>query len=263
MSCSDNFGVPSWWCRVRAVWFRHIRVYTSNLWSNALPPFLEPLIFLAGLGIGLGAYVEDVGQINYILFLASGVIMTSSMYTAAFECSYGTFIRLEFDKVYDGMLGAPISPADLIIGEILFAGSKSTFFALAVLVVTWLLGIITSPWSIGAVLVGFLCGIMFATLSLWITAWVKNINHFNFYYTGFLSPMFFFSGIVFPLESLPQYARWGAETLPLTHVVRIARAFCIPEQFGWYLLIDLLYCLLMILVTGRLAIRSLRKRMID
>jgi len=263
MRCNNDFTTPSFWCRVNAVRYRHTRVYNSNFWSNAVPPFLEPLIFLAGLGIGFGAYIQTMGTVNYILFLGSGIIVTSSMYTAAFECTYGTFIRLEFDKVYDGMLGAPISPTDLIVGEILFAGSKGAFFALAVLIVTWVLGIINSPWSILAVLVGFLCGIMFATLSMWITSWVKNINHFNFYFTGLLSPMFFFSGTVFPLENLPRSVQWAAEVIPLTHVVRLARAFCIPDTLGWHLMSDLAYCLIFIVVTGLFAVRGLKKRLID
>lgn len=228
-----------------------------------MPPFLEPLILLAGLGIGLGSYIQTMGTVNYILFLASGIIVTSSMYTAAFECTYGTFIRLEFDDIYDGMLGAPLVPLDLILGEILFAGSKGAFFALAVLAVTWVLGIITAPLSVLAALAGFLCGLMFATLSMWITSWVKNINHFNFYFTGLLSPMFFFSGTVFPLEDLPSAIRCTAEALPLTHAVRMARACCIPEDLGWHLLWDMWYCLGFIVVFSWLAARGMKKRLID
>lgn len=263
MSFNNEYTTPSLWCRISSVWYRHARVYGSDFISNAFPPFLEPLIFLAGLGIGFGTYIQTMGAINYILFLASGIVVTSSMYTAAFECTYGTFIRLEFDKVYDGMLGAPLSPDNLILGEMLFAGTKGFFFALAVLLVTWILGIITAPISIMAALVGFICGIMFAALSLWITSLVKNINHFNFYFTGLLSPMFFFSGAVFPLDNLPETIQWVAEAIPLTHVVRLARAFCIPQGTNWHLLIDLLYCMIFIAVTGWLAMNGLKKRMID
>ncbi|MEN6349762.1 MAG: ABC transporter permease [Syntrophomonas sp.] len=262
MNYSNEYKVPSLWQRVSSVWYRHFRVYNSSFFSNALPPFLEPLILLAGLGIGFGAYIQNMGAMNYILFLASGIIVTSSMYTAAFECTYGTFIRLEFDNIYDGMLGAPISPQNLIIGEILFAGSKGFFFALAVLIVTWLAGIITYPWSIMAAFVGFICGIMFATLSLWITSVVKNINHFNFYFTGLLSPMFFFSGAVFPIENLPRTMQWLAEVIPLTHAVRMARAFCVPGRLGSYLLYDLAYCAVFIIITGYFAIRRLKKRLV-
>lgn len=260
MNCNKP---PSLWRRITSVWYRHVRVYNSDFLSNVFPPFLEPLILLVGLGIGFSKYIQSMGAMDYILFLASGIIVTSSMYTAAFECSYGTFIRLEYDRVYDGMLGAPISPYDIIIGEILFAGTKGFFFAFAVLTVTWIAGIITYPWSIMATVVGFVCGIMFATMSMWITALVKNINHFNFYFTGLLSPMFFFSGAVFPLENLPLLWQRVAEGIPLTHTVRLARAFCVPGLLDTHMLTDLLYCLVFIIITGWLAFRGIGKRLID
>ena len=95
--------------RIFGVWFRHTRVYTKNIFSNGLPPFLEPLIFLAGVGLGLGKYItQSMEGLTYIEFLGTGLLMTAAMFTASFECTFGTFIRMEFEKVYDGMLAAPI-----------------------------------------------------------------------------------------------------------------------------------------------------------
>ena len=262
MSFNNEYSVPSLFHRTLSVWLRHVIVYKSNFFSNAFPPFLEPLISLAGLGLGLGAFIQTMGNMSYILFLASGLIVTSAMFTAAYECTFGTFIRLEFDKVYDGMLGAPLSPNNLMVGEILFAGTKGFFFSFAVLLVIWVAGIVNYPLSILATLVGFITGVMFGSLSMFITSFVKNINHFNFYFTGLLSPMFFFSGVVFPLESLPPALRNVAEVVPLTHVVRLARALSVPDTLKLSLLLDLAYCIVFAIIFGWLAIRSLRKRMI-
>lgn len=262
MIYNDQYRLPSFLTRILSIWYRHFRVYTSSFFSNAFPPFLEPLIFLAGLGIGIGGYIPSMGDMNYTLFLASGLIVTSSMYTASFECTYGTFIRLEFDMVYDGMLGAPISPKDLIMGEILFVGTKGFFFSFAVLIVIWAVGIISYPLSIMATLVGFLTGILFGTMSMLITSFVRNINHFNFYFTGLLTPMFFFSGVVFPTERLPKALAFAAEAIPLTHVVRMARAFCVPGKLELGLFYDLIYCMVFIVITGWFAVKGLKKRMI-
>jgi len=247
--------------RLYGVWFRHMRVYTRNLLSNGLPPFLEPLIFLGGIGLGLGHYVEEMNGVPYIEFLAAGLLMTSAMFTAAFECSFGTFIRLEFDKVYDGMLAAPMSVTDLIVGEILWAGTKGLFFSCTVLVIVGSFGLVPFPQSLLTPLVGFLTGVMFATLSLLVSSFVKNINHFNFYFTGLLSPMFFFSGVVFPLENLPPAVRPIAEIVPLTHSVRLVR-----HLVGWKwtgtAVLDLGYILVFSGVFGFLAVARLKKRLI-
>ncbi|MBF0318776.1 MAG: ABC transporter permease [Nitrospirae bacterium] len=248
--------------RIYSVWYRHMRVYSSNLLSNGLPPFLEPLIFLAGIGLGLGKYVPNFGAIPYVGFLAMGLPITTAMMTASFECTFGTFINLEFNKVYDGMLAAPISVNDLIMGEILWAGTKGFFFAFAVLAVAAPFGIIPLPGGLVMPFAGFITGLMFASLSLLVTSYVKTISFFNFYFTGFLSPMFFVSGVVFPVEELPEALRYVSELLPLTHPVRLARALCL-SQFSSALLFDVLYIAAFTVLAGYLALKRLRRRLID
>ncbi|MFW6245483.1 MAG: ABC transporter permease [Fibrobacterota bacterium] len=247
--------------RIFSVWYRHFRVYTKNIFSNGLPPFLEPLIFLAGIGLGMNRYIDQMEGIPYLTFLATGLPITAAMFTAAFECSYGTFIRLEYDRVYDGMLSAPISVSNLLIGEILWAGTKGFFFSFAVVTVVAAFGLVPLPSGLLAPFVGFLAGVMFASLSLVVTSFVGNINHFNFYFTGFLSPMFFFSGVVFPVENLPPFLRSIAEIFPLTHVVRMTRLLSFWE-LDPVMLWDLLFIALFTLVSGFFAIRRLGRKLI-
>ncbi|MBN1506724.1 MAG: ABC transporter permease [Sedimentisphaerales bacterium] len=262
MRSSSAVTYPSLAQRLFSVWYRHTRVYTKNLISNGLPPFLEPLLFLLGVGLGLGQYVtSSMEGLSYIDFLGTGLLVTAAMFTAAYECTFGTFIRLEFEKVYDGMLAAPITVNDLIVGEIIWVGTKGLFFTFAVLCILTLFGITHLPESLLSPLVGFLTGLMFATLSLWITSFVKTINHFNFYLTGIVSPMFFFSGVVFPISNLPRSVQFIAEIVPLTHAVYLARAVC-TNHYRLRLLADLLYVAVFIVVFGWLAIRRLRRRLI-
>jgi lipooligosaccharide transport system permease protein len=249
--------------RLFGVWCRHYAVYTRNLYSNSFPPFMEPLIFLAAVGIGIGKFISGtVEGLQYLEFLATGLLMTSAMYTSAFECSYGTFIRLEFDKVYDGMLAAPITAENLIIGEILWAGTKGLFFSFAVLAVMAAFGVITSPYSVITPVFGFATGIMFAVLSLLVTSYVKNINHFNFYFTGVLSPMFFFSGVIFSIGDLPQCLRIVSEVLPLTHTVRLVRVCCAGGMSS-IIIWDFAYVAIFTVVVGWFAVHRLRKRLVN
>ncbi len=263
MRSSDSLAVPSLAQRLFSVWYRHVRVYTKNLLSNGLPPFLEPLLFLLGVGLGLGQYIkQEMEGLTYLEFLGTGLLVTTAMFTSVFECTYGTFIRLEFEKIYDGMLAAPITVNNLIVGEILWAGTKGFFFSFAVLCVLTVFRIIHLPQGLLAPFVGFLTGVMFATLSLLVTSFVKTINHFNFYMTGFISPMFFFSGAVFPVSNLPSSVRFVAEVVPLTHAVRLVRATC-TGRYGLNLAADLAYVAVFILVIGVLAIRRIRGRLIS
>ncbi len=261
MKSSRKAAYPPLWRRLYSVWFRHMRVYTRHLLSNGLPPFLEPLIFLVGIGLGLGRFIETMDGLPYLVFLGTGLPVTAAMWTSAFECSYGTFIRLEFEKVYDGMLAAPLTAENLIVGEIIWAGTKGLFFSFSVICILLLFGIVELPYALFAPAVGFLTGIMFACLSLYITSFVKTINHFNFYMTGLLSPMFFFSGIVFPTSELPLAVQPFAELVPLTHSVQLVRAVILNEYQPRHIA-DLAYIAVFTAVLGTLAVKRLKKRLV-
>jgi len=146
------------------------------------------------------------------------------------------------------------------------ASTKGIFFTFAVLVVFLILAafgyrVIPLTQALLTPLFGFLVGLMFGTMSMFVTSFVKVINHFNFYFTGLLSPMFFFSGVVFPLSQLPRGLQWFAELVPLTHPTRLVRGLC-AGRYDWIMLADLAYILGFIAVMGLLAVRRLQKRMI-
>ncbi|MCK5203429.1 MAG: ABC transporter permease [Desulfobacterales bacterium] len=258
---NNSLHIPSLMHRLGSVWYRHYRVYRQNIFSNGIPPFLEPLFFLAGIGLGLGKYVGFIDDVPFLLFIAAGIAVPSAMFTASFECTFGTYIRLEYDKVYDGMISAPLKVTDLFVGEILFAATKGLFFSGAVTIVLAAFGLTAGPGFLFAPLIGFFTGALFASLSLLVTSVVKNINHFNFYFTGLLTPMFFFSGIIFPIENMPPVLRVVARILPLAHAVSLTRA-------GWFgswkpeLLLNMLYMASVTILLGAWAIRRLRRRLL-
>lgn len=259
---NNNAIYPGFLRRVMSVWYRHMRVYTSELVGNAIPPFLEPLLFIAGIGLGLSKHIGLIGDLNFLQFMSSGILVTSAMFTSAFECTYGTYFRLETEGDYDGMLGTPLTANDLVIGEIFWSGTKGFFFTLSVLVILYIFDLVPIGFSLLTPFVGFLTGLMFATLSLFITSFTKSMTQFNFYFTGFLSPLFYFSGVFFPVSDLPGIVRGIAEALPLLHSVRLVRSLCFGE-FSNVLLWDLAYIVIFVTVFGIISVRSMRRRLID
>ena len=263
----SNSNYPSLARRLLNVWIRHIKIYKRNLFSNAISPFIDPLLFIVGIGLGLGVYIGSIdyggiSNIPFITFLTTGIAISSSMFTATFETTYGTHIRLYYDKVYDGMLGAPLTAYDIIFGEGLWAGTKGLIFCLAIAIVGLIFGIIPANLLIIAPILGFIGGIMFAALGFFITSFVNTINHYSILFTAVLSPMFFFSGVIFPLENLPPVVRPIAEILPLTHPVRIGRALAFGIKND-LLLFDLSYIAIFIIVIGMIAVKRLRKKLLD
>ncbi len=253
---------PGFLYRVYTVWLRHITVYNRHFISNAFPPLIEPLIFLVAIGLGISPMIKETLNLNFLKFVATGIVAAPAMWTSAFECSYATFIRLEFEKVYDGILSAPIKVKDLFTGEIIWAGTKAFMFSAIVLGVVSLFGLIPSYFAFFVPVIGFLTGCMFGAISLFVTSFVRTINHFSFYFTGFISLMFVFSGIMFPLKNLSANIRFLADILPLTHSVKLMRAFSTGD-LSYSLIYSLVYIILLAVIMTMLAIKFLRKRLID
>ena len=118
------------------VWFRHYRVYANTLLANAMPPVLEPLFFFTAIAFGLGKYLPEFEEMPYRSYIASGILVTSAMFTGIYECTFGTFVRLVFQKAYDAMLGTHLRISEIFTGEMVFTGTKGAVFATIVMLVT-------------------------------------------------------------------------------------------------------------------------------
>ncbi|RYF79866.1 MAG: nodulation protein NodJ [Comamonadaceae bacterium] len=224
---------PSVWAppRVTARWWP---VFLRNLlvWRKLAVPSLigniaEPLIWLVAFGYGMGALVGQV-QVNgtavpYILFLASGSICMSAMNAASFEALYSAFSRMHVQKTWDGILNAPVGLDDVVFAEMLWAAFKSVFTVTAILLVMLALGISHSPKLIAAWFILAGCGVVFSSVALIFNALAKGYDFFTYYFTLFMTPMMFLSGVFFPLDQLPGPVRMVADWLPLTNAVALVR----------------------------------------
>ncbi|MBP6406324.1 MAG: ABC transporter permease [Proteobacteria bacterium] len=224
---------PSIW-RAPDLSFRWWPVFLRNLlvWKKLAIPSLvgniaEPLMWLVAFGYGMGALVGQVqvgaDKVPYILFLASGSICMSAMNAASFEALYSAFSRMHVQKTWDGIMNAPISLDNVVMAEMMWAAFKAMFTVTAILCVMLALGISHSPKLLVAwpVLLG--AGITFSCIALIFNALASGYDFFTYYFTLFLTPMMFLSGVFFPREQLPHAVRVASDWLPLTNAVEIVR----------------------------------------
>lgn len=215
---------PPFYRRVIAVWFRHVRVYSNYFLANATPAVFEPIFFLLAVGYGVGRYIEvEFNGLPYAEFMVPGLLGMTSLYTAAFEASYSTFIRLRFQKTYQGMIATPVTRTDIFLGELLWCATKGLLFSFIVCSVLALCGAVRSPWAVLVPFIGFLSALTFGGLSFIVTSYIKTINHFQYYFTIVLTPLVFFSGLMFPVEKLPYNLEYVAYALPMFHVIETFR----------------------------------------
>ena len=211
--------------------WRFIRVWQRNrdvffgLWHAEAPGFLaEPIIILLAMGLGLGAYVGLVDGQRYIEFIVPGLIAGYAMFSANFECTYGTFFRMEYQKTFDAIIATPLNIEDVTAGEIFWGATRSVLTGSVMLAVAAAFQLVHSPWALLIPIICFLEGILFSAIALFFTSVVPSIYSFNYYYSLFITPMFFFSGVFFPMSSFPEIVRTLSWAVPLTPVVYITRA---------------------------------------
>jgi lipooligosaccharide transport system permease protein len=147
------------------------------------------------------------------------------MFAAVYECTYGTYIRMTFQKTFDAILATPVNLDDLVAGELIWGATKSVIFGITITIVIALFGLVDSPLIVLAIPLIFLCGLIFAEISVIFAAIVPGIDSFSYFYTLFMTPLFLFSGIFFPLDAMPRVVTDIAVLTPLYHLVNICRAF--------------------------------------
>jgi lipooligosaccharide transport system permease protein len=224
---------PSLW-RVPSITWRWWPVFLRNLlvWKKLAIPSLvgniaEPLIWLVAFGYGMGALVGQVNlggqQVPYLLFLASGSICMSAMQAASFEALYSAFSRMQMQKTWDGIMNAPVGLDDIVFAETLWAAFKAIFTVSIIMVVMLLLGI-SHEWTLLlAWPILLLVGITFSCIAMIFTALAKGYDFFTYYFTLFLTPMMFLSGVFFPREQLPGWMQAITQWLPLSAAIDLVR----------------------------------------
>lgn len=220
------FKMPDISFRAYRVWQRNrdsfIRFYRASLIGS----LGEPVMYLFGMGLGIGGYLSSVDGMPYIQFIAPGIIMITAMYSASFECTFGSYTRLKGQKTYEGILATPLSVGDIVMGDILWGATRSLISGGVMITIILLAGLMKGPlkFVIPILILVFLVGLLFSSMAMIATALSPSYEFFSYYFTLALTPMFFFAGIFFPLAKFPFFVIWFSYLLPLTYAVNISRS---------------------------------------
>lgn len=206
-----------------AVWRRNLLVWRRLIGPSLLGNFGDPLLYLLGLGYGLGLYIGEMAGMPYLTFLASGILASSAMNTATFEGLYSAFTRMTHQQTYQAILATPLEVSDIVLGEILWCASKSVINGVAIVLVALALGAVHGWQLLWVVPLIFLTGLTFGALAMAVTSFAPSYDFFQYYFTLIITPMFLFCGVFYPLETLPAWLLPVAELLPLSHAVALIR----------------------------------------
>jgi lipooligosaccharide transport system permease protein len=265
----EGFRLPKLTYRVWKVWRRNFDVFMKTFKVSFFPPLLEPIFYLAAMGAGLGALItQQIEGQSYIQFIAPALVSITIMYSSFFECTYGSFVRMYYQKTFDAIIATPISVEEVIAGEILWGATRSLIGGSIVLAVVAGFGLvatplISSPLFVLVLPLAFFAGLMFSAIGICFTALAPNIDFFNYPQYLFITPMFLLSNTFFPLtllHNLPLQI-FSQAVLPLTHTVNLTR-WSIFGSGDLSFVLSLIWIAAVTAVFFVLAINLMKKRLI-
>jgi lipooligosaccharide transport system permease protein len=248
------------------VWQRNWLVY-RRLWHRSIAfGFLQPVLFLTAMGIGIGALLtpdtlDAFEGFPYIDWLGPGLLAAMAMQTATFESTYPIMNKIMWGRNYEAMLSTPLTVRNLVLGELGWVGFRIGTLATVFLVVLTAFGITRSPFAVLAVPVAMLVGMAFSACLIAFTATQRNDVGFSAIFRFVINPLFLFSGTFFPLSRLPDAIEWVAWLTPLYHGVQLIRGVVLGNLNLAAAPIHLAYLLAMLGIGTYLADRLLRRRM--
>lgn len=240
---------------LRLAWHVVVRnwtVYRKDFLANISPTLADPALMMTALGMGLSPFIGQIHGLSYAQYLAPGMIATTALFTAFFECSYGFYVRMTFESVFKAMLTTPIGVREVVIGEFLWVFIRAALMAFGVGLVLAIMGLLPNPLVLLIVpFIGGLLAVPCGAIGLLSAAFVRNINQFQTVYSFLIAPIFYLSGVFFPLGERPvlemivqispfhhgvrllQMAVWGTwDAMQLLYHVTVLIAFA--AGLGWW-----------------------------
>lgn len=252
----------------RAVVGRHLRVHLRNWHTVTLPPVCEPLILLLAFGVGLGQQIGDLSwqgaQLDYLHYLAPGILAYTAFMSAFFQSLFAAFIRMHFQKSWEGQLTTQVRLEHVVWGEALWAATLATAYAVLVGVVLMcfgLAGVLSLHWkSLPLALpLLFFAALAYSAVGLFFTAILPTMDHMTLPFFLVIMPIGFASSTYFPLPHLPVLAI-VAQFNPLHHLAEGLRWLLLDGELTWHLIAAAGLCAVVLALFIPLDIRLLRKR---
>lgn len=246
------------WCVVVRNWV----VYRKDFLANISPTLADPALTMVALGMGLSPFIGSIHGLRYSEYLAPGMAATTVLFTAFFECSYGFYVRMTFESVFKAMLTTPIGTAEVVGGEFLWLFIRAGLMATGVGLVLAILGLLLNPWSVALFpLIGGVLAIPCGAIGLLAAAYVRNINQFQTVYSFLIAPIYFISGVFFPLDDRPVLGTI-VQFSPFFHGVRLLQMAAwnkfSPERICYHVGILLAFAVLL----GLWSLVQIRKKLI-
>ena len=207
------------------IFYRNLVAWWKLGWAIVVNA-LDPLILLAAFGFGLGKLIGEVDGIPYVQYIAPAMVSIAALYGSLFETTYNSYVRMYYDHLYEAYISTRVNLEDLVVGEIAWGTFRGMVYALLVIIVLTLAGILSPLQGFILLLLSIPVALVFSAMGMLLTSTVPSITFFDYIYFVYISPMMLFSGTYFPLDVLPGFLQAIIPFIfPLYHGVHMLRGF--------------------------------------
>jgi lipooligosaccharide transport system permease protein len=243
------------------------RVYRRTWRGSVISTFLNPVLYLLAMGVGLGQLVDDGSGstslgIEYLTFLAPGLLAATAMMTGAGDASWPVMAGIKWRKTYEAVLATPVGVPELMIGHLAWVGVRLVFVTVVYSSVMTAFGATTVVEGLLAIPPAVLTGLGFAAVVTGYTARLKDEQGLSSLFRFAIMPLFLFSGTFFPIEQLPGWTQPAAYATPLFHGVSLCRGLALDAEFAVNPWVSIAYLIAMLALGLVLAIVLMRRRLI-
>lgn len=256
-------GWPSWY---RSAW-RNWYVYSKTWRSSITTTFLEPVLYLAAMGLGVGSLVDrhsgGVHGVPYLSFVAPGLLAASMLQVGVSDCSYPVLGGFKWERTFWAEVATPLSVGDVVAGKLVWEVARFAVVSALFLVVMVAFGVVHSALAAFVVPAAVLTGMSTATVTAAFAATQESDLGMSLLFRLGVLPMNLFAGVFYPISRLPGWLRVVAQVIPLTHGVAILRALTLGSGLGWGLLLDALYLAVWMVAGIHLSLRTFGRRLVQ
>jgi lipooligosaccharide transport system permease protein len=241
---------------------REIVNYSSYWRASTFSSTVEPTIYLLAFGFGFGSLVSQVAGLDYVEFVATGIVATAVLFSSAFPAMFGTFVKYQFQRTYDAILAAPVDTEELVTAEALWMAMRASVYGCFPLLVGIAFGLDPSWGMLAVPPIAFVSGYGWACFGISVAGFVNSIDNFSYIVSAVLTPLFLVAGTFFPLSQLPEWAQIAGELNPLHQCVELVRHAVFGFE-GWTDLLRLGSLVVFGLGMWRLAIYAMTRKLVD
>ena len=211
-----RFGVN--WIGIKSLIIKENLRFLSVAGQTIVGPIITAVLFLVVINLAVGNQREDVLGVEFIIFLAPGLIAMQFISQSFAHSSSSILMGKVMGNIVD-LIGAPLSAAEVTLSIISASIFRSIIIcALSVMIFTLtidlnvqnylvlILYLILSSFILGAV--GFIAGL-----------WAEKFDNMATVTNFIIVPLSFLSGTFYSVESLPAVLRDISYYNPFFHMI--------------------------------------------